>query len=243
MERVEQPVNRPLKMKELEARTGVGREAIRFYIREGILPEPHKPRRNVAHYSEDHVRRLLAIRHLQEERDMSLSRIRSLLESSEFESVLGASALQGVERLLPALVDGVKPAADRLFDEVGAECGLTPEALEELCSSGVVTPVMRDGRQWISFRDSAILARWRDLREAGFSRERGYDLTMLHRYRAVADDLAAQEVDQFLNAFGDGVVPEEAARIAAQGIAMVNDILVQLHVKSILEALERRLRD
>ena len=34
-----------MKMKELEARTGVGREAIRFYIREGLLPEPERPKR------------------------------------------------------------------------------------------------------------------------------------------------------------------------------------------------------
>ena len=34
-----------MKMKELETRTGVGREAIRFYIREGLLPDPEKPQR------------------------------------------------------------------------------------------------------------------------------------------------------------------------------------------------------
>ena len=236
------PMHQPIKMKELEARTGVGREAIRFYIREGILPEPHKPKRNVAHYSEDHVRRLLAIRHLQEEREMSLSRIRSLFESSEFEPVMGASALQGIERLLPALVDGVKPEPDRPLDEAAAASGLTPEELEDLCGTGVITPVERNGRKWLSFRDNAILMRWRDLREAGFSRERGYDLTMLHRYRAVADDLAVQEVDQFLDTFGGELAPEKAAELAAQGISLVNDILLQLHVKAILGVLNQRLR-
>ena len=39
---------RRLKMKDLERTTGVGREAIRFYIREGLLPEPERPSRNVA---------------------------------------------------------------------------------------------------------------------------------------------------------------------------------------------------
>ena len=39
-----------MKMKELERETGVGRETIRFYIREGLLPEPERPKRNVAAY-------------------------------------------------------------------------------------------------------------------------------------------------------------------------------------------------
>ena len=32
----------PLKMKDLEAQTGVSREAIHFYLREGLLPEPQR---------------------------------------------------------------------------------------------------------------------------------------------------------------------------------------------------------
>ena len=46
---------KPLKMRDLERETGVGREAIRFYLREGLLPEPTRPARNVAHYTQEHV--------------------------------------------------------------------------------------------------------------------------------------------------------------------------------------------
>ena len=95
-----------IKMKELEAQTGVNREAIRFYIREGILPEPEKPKRNVAFYSDVHIKRLLAIKYMQTEREMSLSRIKSILAHGEFDSIAKPSTLQGLELLLPALVDG-----------------------------------------------------------------------------------------------------------------------------------------
>ena len=33
-----------MKMKELEDRSGIGRETIRYYIREGLLPEPERPK-------------------------------------------------------------------------------------------------------------------------------------------------------------------------------------------------------
>ena len=36
-----------LKMKDLEEVTGVGRETIRFYIRQGLLPEPDRPKKMV----------------------------------------------------------------------------------------------------------------------------------------------------------------------------------------------------
>ncbi len=47
-----------MKMRDLERRTGIGRETIRYYIRFGLLPEPVRPKRNVADYTDEHVRRL-----------------------------------------------------------------------------------------------------------------------------------------------------------------------------------------
>ena len=44
------PTRPRMRMRDLERATGVGRETIRFYIREGLLPEPERPGRNVAWY-------------------------------------------------------------------------------------------------------------------------------------------------------------------------------------------------
>ena len=44
-----------MKMAELERRSGVGRETIRYYIREGLLPEPERRARNVAVYGDVHA--------------------------------------------------------------------------------------------------------------------------------------------------------------------------------------------
>ena len=43
-------------------KTGATRQAIHFYIKEGILPRPLKIGRNVAYYSEEHVKRLKQIK-------------------------------------------------------------------------------------------------------------------------------------------------------------------------------------
>ena len=56
-----------MRMRELEKASGVGRETIRYYIREGLLPEPTRASRNSAFYSESHVARLRAIKRLQDD--------------------------------------------------------------------------------------------------------------------------------------------------------------------------------
>ncbi len=230
-----------IKMKELEARTGVGREAIRFYIREGILPEPEKPKRNVAYYSEDHVRRLVTIRQLREEREISLASIKHLLSSSDFDSLTRGQSLQGLERMLPALLDGVVPGPDRRVDELLEVEDITSAELEELAAAGIVHPLERDGDRWLNFRDSAIVRKWSRIRSLGFTRERGYDLRVLHLYRELAQSLAAEEVEQFLAAFSGELGPEVAADRAARALGEANDILGQMHVQAVLEALDERL--
>jgi DNA-binding transcriptional MerR regulator len=232
---------RRLKMKELEARTGVGREAIRFYIREGMLPEPEKPRRNVAYYSEEHVRRLLLIRQLKEEREMSLARIKHVLDSTDFESLARIEPLKGVERLLPALVEGVLPSEDVPLDALAARTGLDREEIDALVAAGIVHPSERAGELWVGFREAAVVAKWGRIRSLGFTRENGYDLSTLLRYQALARELAELEVGQFLEAFSGKLAPEEAADIAAAAVKEASDIIVQLHVGAVLEALRERL--
>ena len=44
-------------MRDLEKASGVSREAIRFYIGEGLLPEPERSHRNSATYTGEHLAR------------------------------------------------------------------------------------------------------------------------------------------------------------------------------------------
>ena len=68
-----------LKMQDLERATGVGRETIRFYIREGLLPEPERPSRNVAWYDESFVERVALIKELQQKRFLPLHVIKAIV--------------------------------------------------------------------------------------------------------------------------------------------------------------------
>ena len=68
--------SKPLRMRDLTEDAGLTRQAIHFYIDEGLLPPPASKRRNSAVYSTVHLERLRWIRRLQNEHFLSLSAIK-----------------------------------------------------------------------------------------------------------------------------------------------------------------------
>ena len=72
-----------MRMAELSRRSGVSRETIHFYLREGLLPPPRKVGRNMAWYDDSHVETLALIKRLQHEKFLPLSVIKKVLRGGE----------------------------------------------------------------------------------------------------------------------------------------------------------------
>lgn len=62
-----QDEGRPLKISDLERITGIGRSAIHYYLREGLLSPPIRTGQTMAYYNASHVEELRRIREMQEE--------------------------------------------------------------------------------------------------------------------------------------------------------------------------------
>ena len=125
-----------MKMKQLEERTGLGREAIRYYIRQGLLPEPEKPGPNVANYSEDHVERIGLIRKLKDERFLPLGVIKTILDNPALEQG-NIPNLVGLEFLLAARL-GITGSEDQTLEGLVASTSLELHELEDLANEGLV---------------------------------------------------------------------------------------------------------
>ena len=102
-----------MRMRELERASGVSRETIRFYIREGLLPEPDRTHRNSATYTDEHLARLLTIRRLKDERFLPLSVIRSLFAGDQ-PGWLEPQMLPEIDHLLRARLDAEGERLDAL---------------------------------------------------------------------------------------------------------------------------------
>ncbi len=220
-----------MRMRDLEKASGVGRETIRFYIREGLLPEPEKPSRNSARYSEIHVARLKAIKRLQEERFLPLSVIRSLLEAEDGERWLLPDAFPGLDALLAQRLAEAGPARVAVADLD------LPHAVADHLDDGLVE-VATDGT--VSARDAAILRTIQQLNDIGFTPELGFDGGQMRLYNVLIDWLTAQEIRHFLEHTAGHVGEAKALDMAEQGIALINDLLGQLRTRALLRRLAER---
>ncbi len=230
----------PMRMRELESRSGVGRETIRFYIREGLLPEPARAARNSASYNDAHVARLAVIKRLQEERFLPLAVIRRILDG-EGGTDWAASRLDpplypGFDAIVRDRIDhGAPPVAAATVIAGGAA---TQDTLDEAIAAGIVTV----DAGLMSARDAAILKVLGDLDRVGFRRDRGFTPGMIGMYQDFVDWITAQEMRFFVEHTG-GVGEDEAADMAERGIGAVNELLGLLRTKALLRRLEERRRD
>ncbi len=225
-------------MKELAARAGVSREAIHFYLREGLLPEPERPKRNVAYYSEEHVVRLQVIKRLQEEHNLSLREIKQRLADADFQALTPGDDLAAFEYLFLSLINGDLPSGDRSLADVAADTGLGKAEIADLAERGVVR--LRRGR--LDFRDVGILRSWARMRQAGYTKEAGYDNAYLSRYEAITRELAELEVTRFLSSFA-ALPSDAAAEQASAGVEIANELITRLHVRALADVLRLRVRE
>ncbi len=196
-------------MRELEARTGVNRETIRVYFREGLLPEPNRPARNVADYGEEHIRAIAAVRKLQRESGMTLPQIKATLNGERSELIVGASALPHLEELVSSRV-GVSHGLVSLDVLVGQAPMARVDALA-LARIGIIELVASPGGAMLSITDAGLVNIWGRMRRVGFDEDLGFPPEILDYYVEAAEYVAGKEAQLFLERVEGRIGEDEAA--------------------------------
>ncbi len=229
-----------MKMKELERETGVGRETIRFYIREGLLPEPERPKRNVATYGREHVARLKLIRKLQQERFLPLSIIKTLVEAHAEGRSRELEAFVGLEKNVgPLLSESISHAPQKL-DDVCAQTNIGIDDIRDLASFGYVTIDAREDGEWLNRRNVRLVELIGECRAAGFTdEEASYRNEHFRIYVQMMDAVAKYEVSLFYRNLASRIGSQEAAELAARGIRLVNEILPILRTEKLIREMTR----
>lgn len=199
-----------MKIGELVKRTGVPKETIHYYIREGLLRKPRKSGSNVAEYTEGHVERILLVKELRDIFFLPIPEIKKILKQSRKQSAPDQAASDLHNKYFRPL--------DRLLSTeiVGGEAfrqatGLGRKWLAIMEEWGVITHRVRSGRPVYS-RDDVIIGRLMvDMDELGFGPKDGYDPEELKRiadfirdfvrsahreyYRRNLEPLSSEELD------------------------------------------------
>jgi DNA-binding transcriptional MerR regulator len=161
-----------LRMKDLIRETGLSRETIHFYIAQGLLPAGKKTSRTSSEYTQEHVDRLRRIRRLREEQLLPLHAVKSLLTDEDAGRLTADSRLY-LRRATTAYDSALEGIREVPLARVPVG-SLTRRDIEVLEKNGLIE-IRRDGRRrMVSTDDAQIIEVFAHLREAGFTRARGY---------------------------------------------------------------------
>ncbi|WP_224371153.1 MerR family transcriptional regulator [Hyalangium versicolor] len=224
----------PYRMKDLCERAGLSRQVVHFYIQQGLLPEGQKTGRNMAFYSEQHLKRLSLIRQLQEERFLPLRAIRAMLGESEerFTPKQRELITEIRQRLGPTL------GTERLPDTVGAdelleETGVRGSDLERMVELGILATSKQGGRTVLARDDTFIVELWSQLKEAGFTEELGFQVDDLLLYSKAMSKLFVGEAQLLSDRLTGRLPPKEAAAMVERVLPIINTFLVHYHTAQV----------
>jgi DNA-binding transcriptional MerR regulator len=139
-----------IRISDLATRSGVPAPTIKHYMREGLLPEPHKrTSRNMAYYDARLAERVRVIKELQSERFLPLKVIGDVLEpapSARIRADLDEVQRRQLGALAPAIAAGTQAARKRRGDsgrkrtraDVLASLAITADDLAQLEELGLV---------------------------------------------------------------------------------------------------------
>lgn len=163
------------KMSDLVRLSGLSKQTIHFYLREGLLLPPIRTSKNMAYYDESTVDDIRFIKELQEKRYLPLAVIKEVLKAKrEGHDLREEDHLILFDHLF-GQVQG--DGAAQQFDEVSflAETGLNERDLSQLIDMGIISPSPEGGDCTFDRFDLAVVRAFEGLMAMGM---RLQDLTL-----------------------------------------------------------------
>ncbi len=114
--------------------TGETRSTLLFYVKEGLLQEPSKPKPNVHLYADDSIERVRLIKTLQHQLHYSITQIKQVFDDNRFDFENGIDVL--IQKL--DLLSGVKERHYRSLQEALEIYSLTKEQILAYVDEGVL---------------------------------------------------------------------------------------------------------
>lgn len=158
-------------MRDLVDATGVHRQTIHSYLRDGLLPGPCQGAgtRN-ARYSAAHVDLLLLLRELRDERGLSLDSIKRAFQRAEFDPEVARRSLQG--GLPPTPFIRLEAERRLTAEQVAEEAGVDVSLVQVLVEDAVIATSASAPGEWLTAEAVDVARAAAALLEHGFSLER-----------------------------------------------------------------------
>ena len=229
-----------MKISELVKRTGVPKETIHFYIREGLLRKPRKSGVNAADYNERYVDQILLIKDLRDNYYLPIAEIKKVIKDFKRQSPSNQAISQFHSKYFRA--------ADRLLTReiVGRDAfkqatGLGRKWIARTIEWGLITPRKQNGKEIFSYDDVAIGKLMVDMERIGFGAKHGHDPEDL---RYISDFVREYLVKAFKKYYQNNLeklTSEDSAQKSSQFHELISLLFYHLYRKFTREAAQRLL--
>lgn len=229
-----------LKMSELSKKSDVSPGAIKFYLKEGLLPRPHKTSRNMAYYDPSCIERLRLIKELQKKRFLPLQVIKSILDTSDrTPSVHEVRTLLAIEgEIFKALENApdFKPVSQK---ELLLHEKITKAELKQLQETGILQPKKNGKELFYNEDDVHFVETLSKMRESGFSRELGFDVSEAGWFKELVELLVKKEIENLSKRVVGKVSPDKIISLILSGYEHVNTLFGIMHKKMIMSEMQK----
>jgi DNA-binding transcriptional MerR regulator len=220
-----------MKLRELVNKTGVSRETIQFYLREGVLPKPHKRGKGQAEYGEHYTDLLDLIKDLQENHFLPLAvikrvikKLKSVSASEEHYFRMQSEFFSPVGYLLSQQeVEG-----DNQFLEL---TGLGKKWLARARDWEIITPEDRNGANVFSSEDVAIGKVMVEMDRAGTGPKDGFDPEALRHYKDYLQNMVTDLNKAFTDQLYGQISEDEFTEKGSRGLNLMGIYLFFLYRK------------
>ena len=218
-----------MRVKDVCERTGLSRQAIHFYVEQGLVPPPTKTGQTMGHYTEAHVERILLVKQLQHDHFLPLRAIRAMLEGGEDLTAAQRRAIADVRARLPD---------DTVAHEAG-QVSLAPLLRKASLSRRDAIELGRAGlldirRGAIPAHQVWIVELWGEVRAAGLTRELGVTAELLAVCgRGIAQILAEERA--VLTRMLTTLPAARVAELVERALPLVHAFLVRSHQAKVRE--------
>ena len=145
-----------LKIGEIAKKSSVPPSTIRYYVRQGLLPEPDKVNKSMAYYDERCIGKIQAIRHLQERKYFPLSVIKNILRRMD-----QGFSLDEAEAIEDAVFAAQPESSEKVFDKVRflEATGITNDQLQAALKMGLMMPYLQEKGRTLYNQEDVRFAR------------------------------------------------------------------------------------
>ncbi|MBT8371927.1 MAG: MerR family transcriptional regulator [Deltaproteobacteria bacterium] len=228
-----------MKISQLVKRTGVPKETIHFYIREGLLRKPRKSSVNTADYNERYVDQIQLIKDLRDNYYLPIPEIKKIVKDFRKQSPSDQAISQFYSRFF-------RPA-DRLFakeikgrDDFRQETGLGKKWLAKAEEWGVITPeVLEDGEALFLPDDVAIGKLMVDMDHLGFGPKDGFDPEDLRHIAEFVKNYVVSVLKKYYENNLEKLTSKEYVDRASQYHEVISLFFYHLYRKFVREATRR----